>query len=49
MANYRLSAEDWVQIEAFAKILEVCFFIVIIIAYIYLCLGTPCISTEAIK
>jgi hypothetical protein len=23
ITNYRLSAEDWIQVEAFAKILEV--------------------------
>lgn len=49
MANYRLTVKDWNQIEAFEKILKVCFFIVIVITYIYLCLGTSCFLTKAIK
>ena len=41
MATYRLYARDWIQIEAFAKILEVCFFIIFIITYIYICAQVP--------
>jgi hypothetical protein len=51
MANYQLSPADWIQIDGFAKILQVLYtlFCLCYYLYMYLCLGSSCISAETIK
>ena len=52
MANYQLSPADWIQIDEFAKILQVLYILFYLCYYLhilYLCLGSSCISADTIK